>query len=63
MKFFVWWHGADGGKVDVGPYSLANAIEGALDHQQRGNFLYITDDTGKRLTLKAAQRLKASADA
>ena len=60
MKYFVWWNGADGVRVDIGPYSLANAIEVALDQQQRGNFLYLTDDTGKRLTLAAAQRLKAS---
>ena len=63
MKFVVWWRGADGGKVDTAPCSLANAIESALDFEHRGEFLYITDANGKRLTLKAAQRLRASADA
>jgi len=63
MKFLVWWTGADGGSVDIGPLSLGNAIESALDLMARGKLLYITDDTGERLTLEAAQQLKAAADA
>jgi hypothetical protein len=55
----VWWKGASGDKVDVGPYSLDNAIADAAFEAQRGTLLYITDETGKRLTLGAARRLKA----
>lgn len=62
MKFFVWWTGADGRKVESGPHSLANATESALDFRERGTFLYIIDDTGKRLTLETAEQLRASSD-
>jgi len=63
MKFLVWWTCANGDRVDIGPLSLANAIEVALDLKDRGKLLYITDDTGERLTLEAAQQLKAVPDA
>lgn len=55
MKFLVWWTGDAGSKVDIGPYSLANAIDSALDYEKRGAFLYITDGTGRRLTIRAAK--------
>jgi hypothetical protein len=60
MKFHVHWKGASGDAEDFGPFSLANAIAVADDFAERGRFLYIADETGKRLTLKAAERLKAS---
>jgi hypothetical protein len=63
MKFQVHWKGASGDPVDIGPSSLANAIALAEDQKRRGAFLYITDETGRRLTLEAAERLKASEDA
>ena len=63
MKFHVHWRGASGETVAIGPSSLANAIALAEDQKQRGAFLYITDETGTRLTLEAAERLKASPDA
>ena len=63
MKFHVHWKGASGDEVDTGPFSLANAIAVAEDQADRGAFLFITDATGRRLTLEAAEQLKASADA
>lgn len=63
MKFHVHWTDESGDKVEMGPFSLDNAIAFAEDQTQRGGFLYITDDNGKRLTLKAASRLKAATHA
>ena len=64
MKYRVHWKGpAAGDPVDSDLCSLANAIELAGDQRQRGRFLYLTDETGKRLTLEAAERLKGSASA
>jgi len=58
MKFHVHWRGPAGDAVWTGPHSLDNAIDLAVDQQQLGQLLYITDDTGRRLTLKAAEQLK-----
>jgi hypothetical protein len=63
MKYKVYWKGASGDRVDTGPVSLDNAIALADDFTHRGMLLFITDDTGKRLTLKAAERLKSSLNA
>ena len=63
MKFYVHWRGASGDPVDIGPSSLDNAIALAEDQVARGAFLYITDERGKRLTLEAAEQLKASSNA
>jgi hypothetical protein len=63
MKFHVHWKGASGDEVDLGPLSLANAIAVGEDFAQHDALLYITDASGRRLTLAAAARLKAASPA